>query len=419
GPFTINSPAPIVIDEANLLITNESCNGNDGSITGITAFGGSGTLTFSWTLSTATTLDLNALSSGSYTLTVTDAQGCSETSGPHLINQIAGPTFDDANVLISNETCGAGNGSISGITANGTGLTYDWSPSGAAVLNPTGLSGGTHTLLITDAAGCSVTVGPYTLTNTPSLTIDVSGITINPADCEGNNGSITGISVSGGTAPFIFEWNGTVTNSIDLLNTTAGSYGLQVTDANACVGNVGPFTIQGFEVPVVFILTPNQIIENGESVAIQSSVDPVNSSLLWTPATGLSCSTCLQPIASPNVSTWYVLSALSDDGCLATDSIYIEVLDPCGQIKLPTVFSPNGDGLNDEFCVLGNCIQSMVLQIYNRWGEVIFETTDSKECWNGKFKGEDLNTGVYIYKLKGMNSKGESILLPGNVNLLR
>src|SRR5690554_7496523 len=84
-----------------MTINDESCNGNDGSITGITASGGTGTLTYSWSPSGATTADLTAVPNGSYTLTVTDGSGCTATSGPHTINQIAGPTYDDSGINIT------------------------------------------------------------------------------------------------------------------------------------------------------------------------------------------------------------------------------------------------------------------------------------------------------------------------------
>src|SRR5690554_6116092 len=164
-----------------MTINDESCNGNDGSITGITASGG--TLTYSWSPSGATTADLTAVTNGSYTLTVTDGSGCTATSGPHTINQIAGPTYDDSGINITAATCGNNNGSITGITTTGTGLTYAWSPSGATTLDATNLASGAHTLTITDGAGCVISAGPYNITAAGGPTLDASGLTISDETC--------------------------------------------------------------------------------------------------------------------------------------------------------------------------------------------------------------------------------------------
>jgi gliding motility-associated-like protein len=91
----------------------------------------------------------------------------------------------------------------------------------------------------------------------------------------------------------------------------------------------------------------------------------------------------------------------------------------CGELFFPTIFSPNGDGLNDEQCVFGNCIQAIYWAVYNRWGEKLFETEDKNACWDGTFKGSSLNTGVYVYNLKAVLINGEIIKKSGNLSLVK
>src|SRR5690554_4052846 len=419
GPHTINSASSIAIDVTAMTINDESCNGNDGSITGITASGGTGTLTYSWSPSGATTADLTAVPNGSYTLTVTDGSGCTATSGPHTINQIAGPTYDDSGINITAATCGNNNGSITGITTTGTGLTYAWSPSGATTLDVANLPDGVHTLTITDGAGCTVTTSSYTVSTSPNPVIDASNASLTDASCAGGDGGITGITLTGGTAPFTYTWNGTVTPSTDLLNVGAGTYVLTVTDFNGCTVTAGPYTINGAVVPTIDITVPDQYINVGDVVNINTVYTPLNGTLVWSPNEGLDCTTCADPNATPSESTMYVVTITSPDGCTSQDSIFIEIDEPCGKIQLPTVFSPNGDGLNDQFCVIGNCIFSMQLQIFNRWGEKMFETNDVNECWDGTFRGELVNTGTYIFKLNGVRSDGSNFEESGNINLVR
>lgn len=91
----------------------------------------------------------------------------------------------------------------------------------------------------------------------------------------------------------------------------------------------------------------------------------------------------------------------------------------CGDVFFPTIFSPNGDGLNDEQCVLGNCIESVNWAVYNRWGEKVFETEDKNACWDGTYKGKPLNTEVYVYKLTAILNNGKVLKQKGNVSIVR
>ncbi|MFN4813457.1 MAG: gliding motility-associated C-terminal domain-containing protein, partial [Bacteroidota bacterium] len=77
------------------------------------------------------------------------------------------------------------------------------------------------------------------------------------------------------------------------------------------------------------------------------------------------------------------------------------------------------DANNDFQCVLGNCIESMNFNVYNRWGELVFESTSQSICWDGTFKGKECNSGVYFYTFEGRTIKGEQVFRKGNINLFR
>src|SRR5690554_3700837 len=317
GPHTINSASSIAIDVTAMTINDESCNGNDGSITGITASGGTGTLTYSWSPSGATTADLTAVPNGSYTLTVTDGSGCTATSGPHTINQIAGPTYDDSGINITAATCGNNNGSITGITTTGTGLTYAWSPSGATTLDVANLPDGVHTLTITDGAGCTVTTSSYTVSTSPNPVIDASNASITDASCAGGDGGITGITLTGGTAPFTYTWNGTVTPSTDLLNVGAGTYVLTVTDGNGCTDVVGPFTIIASPGPAIDAsgLTISDETCTGNDGSITGITASGGTGTLTYDWNGTASPT---PDLTGAVSGTYTLTVTDGNGCTAT-----------------------------------------------------------------------------------------------------
>ncbi len=94
-------------------------------------------------------------------------------------------------------------------------------------------------------------------------------------------------------------------------------------------------------------------------------------------------------------------------------------VDTCGDVFVPTGFSPNNDGQNDLECVLGNCISQLQFSIFDRWGEKVFETTDQRQCWDGTYRGKLMNTGIYVYYLKATLQNGDIVEKKGNINLIR
>jgi gliding motility-associated-like protein len=124
-------------------------------------------------------------------------------------------------------------------------------------------------------------------------------------------------------------------------------------------------------------------------------------------------------VASPEVTTEYTVTVTDGNGCSATDKVLVRVELNCGDVFVPDAFSPNGDGNNDEFKVFGNCIKTINLKIYDRWGNKIFETSDVTESWKGDYKGKELNSGTYTYVYSGTLVTGESIQGKGVVVLIK
>ncbi len=416
GPYTVGEIPGPTVDDSNIQIEDEGCGQGNGSISGVTATGN--TLAFVWNGNIEPQIDINGLSAGSYTLEVVDNLGCSVIVGPYTVDNIPGPTIDVSGVIITGETCNANDATVSGIQVSGAGpMTYSWTPSGQTTLDLINAGAGSYAIEVTDDNGCTETAGPFTINQIPSPTIDASNINIQQASCAGNDGAIAGISANGGG--LTYEWDGQVYASEDATGLSAGDYTLVVTDTNNCSATFGPVTVDGSEIPVVTILTSDQSIDLGDFVNIDASVNPSNADITWSPTDGLSCTDCEDPTATPENSGWYVVTATSQDGCSQSDSIYLEVIDPCGEVMVPTIFSPNNDGLNDELCVLGGCIETVTMQIFNRWGELIFEANEPAECWDGSYKGVMVNTGTYIYKLSGTREDGSSFEKAGNINVVR
>src|SRR5690554_4776705 len=419
--FSVNDIPVMNVDASNVNIKDVSCNGNDGEINGIVVSGGTMPYSFDWNGQSSTSADLTGAALGVYTLTVTDGNGCVEIVGPFTIGVATPPLVDDSGVILTDESCQGNDGSITGIVVTGgeSPYNYDWNGVPSPTIDLFNATGGTYTLTITDANNCVVTAGPYTIGATTDPTIDASNVVISNETCHGNDGSITGTEVSGGTAPYTFMWYGVSVSSEDLFDASAGIYNFTVSDANGCTVNEGPYTINGPVLPSVVITSPDQEINYGESVNINTTYSPTGTTLSWSPADGLNCTTCDEVVATPETSTWYVVTATSVDGCTSSDSIYVKVIDPCNEAQFPTVFSPNDDGLNDFYCILGGCFKYMELRIYNRWGELMFVSNDENECWDGTFRGERVNTGSYAYYFKGIQIDGKEVSFSGNINLIR
>lgn len=110
--------------------------------------------------------------------------------------------------------------------------------------------------------------------------------------------------------------------------------------------------------------------------------------------------------------------AVSRQGCIDSSSVFITI-DPLNDLFIPSAFTPNGDGRNDEFRILGEKIKTMELEIFNRWGQVIFSTRERTKGWNGNFSGVPQVAGVYVYLLKAILQNGRKVNKKGTVLLIR
>ncbi len=218
-----NDPGSLGISAS---VSDETCTSGNGIID-VTPSGGNGTLTYSWS-NGATTQDLSFLSSGNYMVTVTDGTGCS-LQETYTVGQSSG-NISLLGSNVTNEACGNGQGAIN-ITLTGNNLSFLWS-NGATTEDISGLSAGQYTCQVSNEQGCMYTTAPITVVNT-SGTLAISAQLVADETCGQSNGSIN-LSVSGGLTPHTFSWSNGATSE-DIVNLSAGTYTVTVTDANGCV----------------------------------------------------------------------------------------------------------------------------------------------------------------------------------------
>ncbi len=222
--------------------TNVTCFGANNGTATVTASGGTGAYTYTWSPTGGNTANATGLSPGNYTLTVTDVNGCA-TSASTLISE---PTLISLTVTSTSVTCGGANGTASVSATGGTGpYTYTWSPVGGNAASANGLSGGNYSVNVSDANGCLATA---TVTIAQPVVITTT-ITSTNALCFGTNGSAT-VTASGGTGAYTYSWTpagGTGATA----NFPMGNYTVTVTDANLCIATASVSITQ----PVVLTVT--------------------------------------------------------------------------------------------------------------------------------------------------------------------
>ncbi|MFN4930820.1 MAG: gliding motility-associated C-terminal domain-containing protein, partial [Bacteroidota bacterium] len=223
-------------------------------------------------------------------------------------------------------------------------------------------------------------------------------------------------TATGGAGNYAYSWsNGATGNFISGL--TSGSYSVIATDQNGCSAS-SQVIVSTTPVAGVTLTVSDTILGLNETAVLEIiGGDTYN----WSPNTGLSCVDCPSVVASPSSSTTYTVTGTDTSGCpyLRVINVLVDIV--CNELFVPNIFSPNGIGNaeNEKLCVYSDCIKTMNLGIYNRWGELIFSTDNQNDCWDGTHKGVPVMTGVYSYRLFVEQFDGERIEKVGNITLKR
>ncbi len=346
-----------------------------------------------------------------YTLSVVYATGCLDRDSVTItVNPV--PTANAGADIVSCDGTGVQ------LNGSGTGTPF-WSPSGslsdATILNPLATPSSTTTYTLTMTDGICSASDQVEVEILPSFAIIASG------DQTICNGDSVVLSATGATA---YSWSpatglsttsGGVTIATPSVTTTYSVFGFQ----GACDPDTAFVTITVEDAPFV---NAGEDLEAtaGTTVTVIAEADP-GTTLTWTPASDLSCSDCLTPeITVGDSTTTYTLTASTTGGCSTSDQLTITPIFDCeNSIVIPNAFSPNGDGINDVFYVrkIG---QIETFKIFNRWGELVFETDDVSNGWDGTYKGKELNGAVFVYYVSAKCPfDGSDILITGNVTLIR
>jgi gliding motility-associated-like protein len=297
-----------------------------------------------------------------------------------------------------------------------TGGTFTSSPFGLSInastgaVNPALSTPGTYTVTYSVAA---TTCGPAG-SSTYSVTIDpvilpTIGFTYPTGVCA-NDSSASPNIISSQTSGGIFTSTPGLsiddsTGVINVLASTPGTYVVQYSIAavdSLCTGagsDTASITIN--PLPILQVTTEQFIWIGNTAMLVASGGD----SYVWSPGTGLSCTLCDTTSASPTSTTEYCVAVTDTIGCIDSTCTKVHIEIPCPTnrfLEVPNAFTPNNDGYNDELCLYGwdNCFSKFAIFVYDRWGEMVYESTDPNFCWDGIYKGKLLDPGVFVYFIK-------------------
>ncbi|MBM3164950.1 MAG: gliding motility-associated C-terminal domain-containing protein, partial [Bacteroidetes bacterium] len=402
--ISVNITQPALPLSVSYTVNNISCFGlSDGSID-VTPSGGTGPFTYFWT-SGQNTQDLNNIPPGTYIVAITDANNCVAAAQIVVTQPAASLTGTISQIPIN--CFGINDGQLTANAFGGTApYSYLWSPTGqtgnvASLLGP-----GTYAVTITDANGCTA-VANDVLTAPQAL---IASFTVSDnVVCLPSSVTFTNSSI-GTFSSVLWTFSNGDTYSSNQFTLNLSSLGcvdvtLLINGSNGCTSDTtindavcvvpGPSAAFTTSTPGIDFVT-------GELEFINNSQNYIGS--IWQFGDGGS-STQDNPIhnyPSSTVDSYNVVLVVYDaNGCTDTAAGIVESNDVV-RLTVPNAFTPNGDGLNDLFTpIISNVTQVKYFrfEVYNRWGQIVFESNKVGDGWDGKYKGKPVQFGTYTWKV--------------------
>jgi gliding motility-associated-like protein len=265
-------------------------------------------------------------------------------------------------------------------------------------------------------------------------------VTVNtPAGCKAED-SINVTVQATGFAHLDSIYNVCPHDSVQLLPVGGVTYhwspGLYLSDSMSAVPWLKPITSQEYRLIAIsaygcmdtlwanVFVRPNAVINVGDSVTLYPGqsyqISPQTNcvTFAWFPPEGLSDAHISNPVATPVISTNYIVKAANEWGCVTEDSLVINI-DGSSLLTLPNAFTP-GTGPDNVLYIIKRGIASLhYFRIYNRWGNKVFETDNINTGWDGSFKGSPQPYDVYVYEIEAVTASGTVFHKQGNVTLIR
>lgn len=375
--LTITSPVSATSNS-----TNDICGSDSGEIN-LSISGGTQNYSVNWNDGEYAGQNITSIAAGTYNYLITDAIGCIFSGVDSVITEIIELEFDYDN---SNDICDDEVGVVNIVPTNGyTPYNYNWNFTNLNSPIVTDIGAGTYIAAVTDNYGCE----GVAITSIINEDIELEFDTSSEFDhCDQDIGSATVIPLNG-LAPYSFNWDDGFPDNATAQNINDGAYDVLVTDDHGCVGET-TVEVLNIPAPVAYFETEfDTVVYNTGLVEFLnlSSSDPTTtiSDTYWSFGEG-TFSEVFQPSNNFNQIGTFIVELTVTDSKNCTDNYFKEIVSKEDYLFFPpTAFSPNGDNINDVFKpIVKDIIQeSYQMYIYDRWGELVFETKDFKEGWDG------------------------------------
>lgn len=314
---------------------------------------------------------------------------------------------------------------------NGTATEFIWSSNVnfTDTLN-SNLSDSVYTVTPTGPVTYYVQVGNAGCSLIDSVTIDFIGsslvLTADDSLCLGETTVVTATNTNPNLT-FTYTWqpdsiivSPSITNTVTVQPTTTQYVYVTATSSTGCVVQDSIQILVG-NIPDALVMASASEYTVAEGTDVTLYGQPSGYTYWWTPPGGLESPTSQNTQATVEEPTIYTLY-VSDGICTKSDTVYVKTYQyVCGEpfIYIPNAFSPNGDGENEVLYVRGSLIAEMEWRIYDRWGELVFESYNRLDGWDGTFRGKPMDPDVYDYYLKVTCIDGVENIIKGNVTLIR
>ncbi|MGZ3865696.1 MAG: T9SS type B sorting domain-containing protein, partial [Bacteroidia bacterium] len=361
------------------------------------------------------TISVNPGTTTDYTVTG-EAGGCKSTTVATL-SVSPTPTLAITTTASSFSVCSGQSITMSGATA----LTYTWLPgtslnSSSITVSPTSTQ--TYTLIGANGTCTASITQAVAVSSSPTITATPPS---DSAHCAGSDGVIHPVNVTGGVGPYTYAWSNGTTGSVDsLAGVPAGTYSVLITDAaSGCSTSLTGITVLGSPL-IIASISPSSTqgqapvsvnFGNGTTGAVAYNWDFGN-------GTG---SVFQSPTVTYNTPGTYTVVMTASNGPMCFDrDTAIVIVDAATSIVIPNIFSPNGDGINDNFGIISTGIKTLNCDIFNRWGTKITSLTAPNQLWDGKTtSGNDATEGTYYYMLTAKGYDGKDYSYQGPLTLVK
>ena len=422
---TVTLAEPLVLTASAANTSPASCSGNDGTIT---VTGNGGTTAYQYSINNGANYQASnvftAPAVGPYpNIIVKDANGCTATASTTVV------LVDGMFLTLGPDTtiCVGSSVKFQPITNPGTSI-YNWRPLDPLVTLPNTIDNNT----LMNATATPLDTATYILNARWGACVREDTIIVNilhkpvanagldTAICDQTYAILRG-SASNLSGTVNYAWAPAASVAFPtsaVTNATPDSsqiYTLTVTDNYGCNFSVTDDVLVTMQPPVpayaghdtIAVLgVPHQLFGSG------------GVSYLWSPSFPLNLATAQNPLATLNNDQEFILQVTDIAGCIGYDTVFIQAYQG-PNYYVPNAFSPNGDGLNDVFrAVPVGMAKTEWFRVFNRYGQLVFETSQWLKGWDGKWKGKVQPLGAYVWIVKGVDKNGRIVEMKGTVMLL-